>query len=191
MVTRIKLMILGAAALALGAAGPAAALAPGAQAAPQSDLPGAVFAPYVDTGFSSVNGALSGSTLSTISSDYGVKYFSLAFVNGSGCQWSMYNSAQYQSEAQQLRSQGGNVLISFGGYNADTDGTDLGSQCSSPGAMAAQVEDVVSYFDPAGIDFDIESSELTDTNDVNLTNQALAMVRSWADGSGHSGMDID
>ena len=46
--------------------------------------PAHVFAPYVDTG-------LSNTTLTTVAADYGTKYFSLAFVNGSGCQWSLPN----------------------------------------------------------------------------------------------------
>jgi hypothetical protein len=148
-------------------------------------------APYVDTGFSSVNGALPGSTLSTIANSYGDKYFSLAFVDGSGCQWSMYNASTYQGEVSSLQQAGGNVFISFGGYNSDTNGTDLGSQCPSASAMATQIEAVVNYFNPAGLDFDIESNELTNSSDVNLTNQALAMVRSWAQANGHSSLMID
>ncbi|MGE5131757.1 MAG: hypothetical protein ACM32E_02485 [Gemmatimonadota bacterium] len=122
---------------------------------------------------------------------YGDKYFSLAFVDGSGCQWSMYNASTYQSEVSSLQAAGGNVFISFGGYNADTNGTDLGSQCSSASAMATQLEAVVNYFNPAGLDFDIESNELTNSSDVNLTNAALAMLRSWAQANGHSSLMID
>ncbi len=154
-------------------------------------VPAHVMAPYVDTGFTSVNGALPGSTLSSVASAYGDKYFTLAFVDGAGCQWNMFNSSTYQSEVSSLQSAGGNVLISFGGYNSDTNGTDLGSACSSASAMATQVENVVNYFNPAGLDFDIESSELTNAADVNRTNQALAMVRSWANGSGHASLLID
>ncbi|HEV2376589.1 MAG TPA: fibronectin type III domain-containing protein, partial [Streptosporangiaceae bacterium] len=154
-------------------------------------LPAHVMAPYVDTGFSSVNGALSGSTLSTIASNYGDKYFSLAFVDGSGCQWSMFNSSMYQSEVSSLQAAGGNVIISFGGFNSDTNGTDLGNACSSASAMATQVENVVNFFNPAGLDFDIESSEVTNSADVNRTNAALAMVRSWANANGHSSLMID
>ncbi|HEV2371512.1 MAG TPA: RICIN domain-containing protein [Streptosporangiaceae bacterium] len=168
-----------------------AATTPTFAATPAASLPSHVFAPYVDTGFTSVNGALPGSTLSTIASNYGDKYFTLAFVDGAGCQWNMFNSAMYQSEVSSLQAAGGNALISFGGYNSDTNGTDLGSTCSSASAMATQVEGVVNYFNPAGIDFDIESSELTNTTDVNRTNQALAMVRSWANSNGRSSMDIN
>jgi chitinase len=146
--------------------------------------PAHVMAPYVDTGFSSANTALSGSTLSTIASDYGDKYFTLAFVGGSGCQWSMYNSATYQSEVNSLRSAGGDAIISFGGWTADNGGTDLGAACSSAGAAATQIEGVVNYFGATRLDFDIESNALSNHNDVDLTNQALALVRSWASSSG-------
>ena len=80
-----------AAALAVTLAGPA-------QAA--SAWPAHVFAPYVDTG-------LSNTTLTTVAADYGTKYFTLAFVNGSGCQWSLPNQSGWQSQISALQSEGG------------------------------------------------------------------------------------
>src|SRR5215468_1601555 len=105
-----------------------------ASAASANPFPAHVSAPYVDTGLGSVNAALSGSTLSTIANNYGNKFFTLAFVNGSGCQWSMYNSASFQTQVNDLRGLGGDVIISFGGYTADNGGTDLGNACSSGSA---------------------------------------------------------
>jgi chitinase len=174
-----------AAAAAVAVIGATAVLLP-AWGRASASFPDHVFAPYVDIGFTSVNGAISGSTLSNIANDYGDDYFTLAFVDGSGCQWSMYNSSTYQTEVNNLRSIGGDAIISFGGYNSDTNGTDLGATCSSASAMATQVEDVVNYFNADAIDFDIESSEQTNTTDLNTTSQALAQVRSWASSSGIS-----
>ena len=159
-----------AAALAVTLAGPA-------QAA--SAWPAHVFAPYVDTG-------LSNTTLTTVAADYGTKYFTLAFVNGSGCQWSLPNQSGWQSQISALQSEGGDVSISFGGYTADTDATDLGATCSSASAMATQVESVVTTLGVTHLDFDIESNELTDSADYTLTAQALAQVRSWANSNGTS-----
>ena len=149
-------------------------------------FPAHVMAPYVDTGFSSANAAISGSTLSTIANDYGDKYFTLAFVNGSGCQWSMYNASTYQSEVNNLRSMGGDAIISFGGWTADSGDTDLGAACGSSSAAATQIENVVTYFNATRIDFDIESNALSNHNDVDITNGALADVRSWASANGRS-----
>ena len=139
--------------------------------------PAHVFAPYVDTG-------LSNTTLTSVAADYGTRYFTLAFVNGSGCQWSLPNQSGWQSQVSALQAAGGDVSISFGGYTVDTDGTDLGAQCSSAAAMATQVESVVSTFNVSHLDFDIESSEQTNNADLALTAQALGQVRSWASGSG-------
>lgn len=138
--------------------------------------PAHVFAPYVDTG-------LSNTTLTSVAADYGTKFFTLAFVNGSGCQWSLPQSG-WQSQVSALQAEGGDVSISFGGYTVDTDATDLGAQCSSASAMAAQVENVVTSFNVNHLDFDIESNEQTDPADLALTAQALDQVRSWASGEG-------
>ena len=159
----------------------ALSMATAANAAPQS-WPAHVFAPYVDTG-------LSNTTLTTVAADYGTKYFELAFVDGSGCQWNMPNSSGWQSQISSLQSEGGDVSVSFGGYTSDTNGTDLGNACSSAAAMATQVEGVVTTLDVSHLDFDIESNELTDSADYTRTAQALAQVESWAGSTGRS-LDI-
>ena len=141
--------------------------------------PAHVFAPYVDTG-------LSNTTLTTVASDYGTKYFELAFANGSGCQWSLPNQSGWQSQISALQAEGGDVSISFGGYTVDSDGTDLGNQCSSASAMATQVESVVTTMNVTHLDFDIESNEETNAADVTRTAQALAQVRSWASSTGRT-----
>ena len=141
--------------------------------------PAHVFAPYVDTG-------LSNTTLTTVASSYGTQYFTLAFVNGGSCQWSLPNQSGWQSQVSALQAEGGDVSISFGGYTVDTNGTDLGAQCSSAAAMAAQVESVVTTFNVSHLDFDIESNEQNNNADLALTAQALSQVRSWAGSSGRS-----
>jgi Glycosyl hydrolases family 18 len=168
-----------AAAVVLGLATTAAFVAVGGAktARAATTWPAHVFAPYVDTG-------LSNTTLSTVAADDGTQFFTLAFVNGAGCQWSLPNQSGWQSQVSALQAGGGDVSISFGGYTVDTDATDLGAQCSSASAMAAQVESVVSTFNVSHLDFDIESNEQTDTADLALTAQALALVRSWASANG-------
>lgn len=167
------------AALALGAAGIAVfvGLDGGGPARGAAAWPAHVFAPYVDTG-------LSNTTLTTVAADYGTQFFSLAFVGGSGCQWSLPNQSGWQSQISALQSEGGDVSISFGGYTVDTDSQDLGAQCSSASVMAAQVESVVTTLNVTHLDFDIESNEETNSADYTLTAQALAQVRSWASSRG-------
>jgi Glycosyl hydrolases family 18 len=159
------------------ATGLAVTLAGPAQAA--VSWPAHVFAPYVDTG-------LSNTTLTSVAADYGTKYFTLAFVDGSGCQWSLPNQSGWQSQISSLQAEGGDVSVSFGGYTVDTNGTDLGATCSSASAMATQVESVVTTLGVTHLDFDIESSELTNSTDVVRTAQALALVRSWGSANGKS-----
>jgi hypothetical protein len=178
-VPRTSRVIPVAAALILGVASAATAMtvgsARGAQAA--TTWPAHVFAPYVDTG-------LSNTTLTTVAADYGTQFFNLAFVDGSGCQWSLPNLSGWESQISALQADGGDVSISFGGYTVDTDGDDLGAQCSSAGAMATQVESVVTTLNVTHLDFDIESNEETNAADITLTAQALAQVRSWASANG-------
>jgi hypothetical protein len=141
--------------------------------------PAHVFAPYVDTG-------LSNTTLTGVAGSYGDKFFTLAFVDGAGCAWSMYNTSAWQTQIANLRAAGGDVSVSFGGWTSDSGGTDLGNSCSSAAAAAAQIESVVTTFDTAHLDFDIESIALSNHADVDRTNQALALVRSWAAGAGRA-----
>ncbi|MGD0555932.1 MAG: glycosyl hydrolase family 18 protein [Streptosporangiaceae bacterium] len=161
-------VILGSAALA--GLGLATAGARPAEAA--ITWPSQVFAPYVDTGLSST-------TLTTVASDYGTKFFTLAFVDGAGCSWSLPNESSWQSQISAIQADGGDVSISFGGYTVDTDDDDLGATCSSASAMAAQVESVVSTFGITHLDFDIESNEMDNSADLSLTAEALALVRDW------------
>ena len=149
-----------------------------AQAAPHA-FPNTFFAPYVDTGLSNV-------TLTQVANSYGTKYFTLAFVDGAGCQWSMPNSSGWQQQVNDLRAAGGDAIISFGGWGSDNGGTDLGATCSSPEAAAQQIEDVVTTFDATRLDFDIEAAAITNAADVDRTTKALAQVRSWAGSNGRS-----
>jgi chitinase len=170
-----KLTALTGGLLALG--GLTAGMATPASAAPSDAFPTHVFAPYVDTG-------MGNTTLTSVASSYGTKYFTLAFVDGAGCQWSMPNTAGWQSQIADLRAAGGDVAISFGGWTSDDGGTDLGNTCSSPEAAAAQMESVVTTFGASRLDFDIESIALTNSADVDRTNKALAEVQTWAGDNG-------
>ena len=164
-------------ALAFGTVG--LGLAAAAPASAATTWPAQVVAPYVDAG-------LSNTTLTTVASNYGDKFFTLAFVDGANCAWSMYNTASWQTQIANLRAAGGDVSISFGGWTTDDGGTDLGNTCSSAGAAATQIENVVTTFNLTHIDFDIEAVALSNHADVDRTNQALALVRSWASGAGRS-----
>ena len=164
-------------AASIGFVASSAGAAPDPAAAPA--FPTHVSAPYVDTG-------LSNTTLTSVAGADGTKYFTLAFVDGANCQWSMPNTSGWQSQISDLRAAGGDVAVSFGGYTTDTNGTDLGNACASADDAATQIEAVVTTLNVSRLDFDIESSQLTNTADITRTNQALAKVKSWASGSGRA-----
>jgi len=88
------------AALAAGVTAAAAAIATAGSAPPAraaTSWPAHVFAPYVDTG-------LSNTTLTTVASSYGTRFFTLAFVGGSGCQWSLPNQSGWQSQVSAIQA---------------------------------------------------------------------------------------
>lgn len=95
----------------------------------------------------------------------GEKAFVLAFVlaeNGSSCApaWDGGSSTVSSSDAvgtqiNALRAAGGDVAVSFGGYN----GTKLGQVCGSASATAAAEQQVVTAYGLHAIDLDLEEPE--------------------------------
>lgn len=95
----------------------------------------------------------------------GEKAYVLAFVlaeNGSACTpaWDGGSSAVSSSDAvgsqiNALRAAGGDVSVSFGGYN----GTKLGQVCGSASATAAAEQSVISAYGLHAIDLDLEEPE--------------------------------
>ncbi|HTJ71396.1 MAG TPA: chitinase [Actinospica sp.] len=95
----------------------------------------------------------------------GEKAYVLAFVlaeNGSSCApaWDGGSSTVSSSDAvgtqiNALRAAGGDVAVSFGGYN----GTKLGQVCGSASATAAAEQQVVTAYGLHAIDLDLEEPE--------------------------------
>jgi chitinase len=99
----------------------------------------------------------------------GQKAFVLAFVlaeNGSACApaWDGGSSVVSSSDAvgsqiNALRAGGGDVAVSFGGYN----GTKLGQVCGSASATAAAEQTVINAYGLHAIDLDLEEPEYENT----------------------------
>jgi len=70
----------------------------------------------------------------------------------------------------QLRSEGGDVIASFGGQS----GTDLAESCTDLSSLKAQYQKVVNEYALTSIDFDVEGGALSDPTGINLRNQAIA-----------------
>ncbi|WP_308295644.1 chitinase [Streptomyces odontomachi] len=129
-------------------------------AAPVADTAkatGGAFAPYVDTSLAPAY------DLVATASQTGVRDFTLAFVTaGGGCTplWGGtgdLNSNDVASQIDDLRAEGGDVRVSFGGAT----GTELASACPDAGELAAAYGKVIDAYRLTKVDFDIEGASLT------------------------------
>ncbi|MCU7728004.1 chitinase [Actinoplanes sp. KI2] len=98
----------------------------------------------------------------------GQKAFQLAFIlapNGGGCSptWDGTRAVSSDTDAttliNRIRSNGGDVSVSIGGYG----GTKLGQTCGTPEATAAAYQQVVTKYGLKAIDFDLEEPEYENT----------------------------
>ena len=62
------------------------------------------------------------------------------------------------SDIAAIQAAGGNVIPSFGGYTADTTGTDIADSCTSVSAIAQVYEDVITTYHVPRIDLDVEGT---------------------------------
>ncbi|MBV9258546.1 MAG: chitinase [Ktedonobacteraceae bacterium] len=130
-------------------------------------LPAQVFAPYQDMTI--------GTSLKSVAQSTGQKYFTLAFItSGGGCKYSWGSSTPtLASDLSYIRSQGGDVLISFGGAA----GTELALDCNSPKALQAQYQKVINTYKVTHLDFDIEGGTEGDATSYTRRNTALAALQ--------------
>ena len=104
-------------------------------------------------------------TMSAIMSGSGEKEFNLAFVlDSGGCTpaWDglpgdlVSNDTAVQADINAVRAAGGDVAVSFGGYN----GTELGTTCGSASALANAYQQVITKYNLTRVDFDYENGAL-------------------------------
>ncbi|SEM14260.1 fibronectin type III domain-containing protein [Nonomuraea pusilla] len=97
----------------------------------------------------------------TVMDATGVKSFTMAFILSSGgCNPAWDGQRPITGGADQqaintIKSKGGSVQISFGGWQ----GNKLGPNCSTPEAFAGAVQKVIDGVGPAVVDFDIENTD--------------------------------
>jgi Glycosyl hydrolases family 18 len=146
-------------------------------------LPYQVFAPYYEMYDTSTD-------LAALSQQSGAKFLSLAFLqtatagsctadwNGDTTQ--PIAASSYGADIAAIQASGGNVIPSFGGYSADTTGTEIADSCTSVPAIAAVYESLITTYNVPRIDLDVEADSLTNTAGINRRNEAIAMVEAWA-----------
>jgi hypothetical protein len=97
----------------------------------------------------------------TVMSATGIKWFTMAFVlDSGGCTPSWDGSRPLtggvdQTAINQIRSAGGDIVPSFGGWS----GSKLGANCSSASALAGAIQKVIDAYGLKAIDFDVENTD--------------------------------
>jgi chitinase len=102
--------------------------------------------------------------LGAVMSATGQKAFDMAFIlaNGGGCApaWNgtdpVSGDTQVAAVISEVRSDGGDVIVSAGGYN----GTKLGQVCGTAAATAAAYQQVITTYGLHAVDFDLEEPEI-------------------------------
>lgn len=111
--------------------------------------------------------------LTSIMQATGIKAFTLAFiVSNNGCNPAWVSDAgldNVSSDSQMgpiidaVRAAGGDVAVSFGGYN----GTKLGEACGSAQATAAAEQTIIDKYNLHAFDFDLEEPEYENAAAIN------------------------
>ena len=120
--------------------------------------------------------------LSDLAATSGIHYFTLAFIIGNAdgsCQatWGgrtpLAQETALRAAIDQLRAQGGDVLISFGGEA----GKELALNCATREALAAQYQAVIDKYNVKALDMDIEGTAIKNPVSVDRRNAALASIQ--------------
>jgi len=146
-------------------------------------LPEHVFAPYFQ--------AYTEADPAEVSNASGARYLTMAFlqteVRGScdilwnGDPDKPVTWATFGPAIARIRAAGGDVVPSFGGYSADSTGTEIADSCPDVGRIAAAYEKVITTYDLTRLDMDIEDASLDNTAAVDRRNQAIHLVQRWAE----------
>ena len=173
----------------IGLTAPAASAAGNTRGLHGHGLPQHVFAPYFETYDTSAGPA-------ALSRQSGARFLSLAFLQtdqpGSctaywdGSTSEPISQASFGSDIAAIQAGGGNVIPSFGGFTADTTGTELADSCASVSSIAQVFESLITTYDVPRIDLDIEGDSVTNTAGINRRNEAVAQTEAWAAAHGRN-----
>jgi hypothetical protein len=108
--------------------------------------------------------------------DSGTRMFTLAFiqsVNGCAPGWGgekpVADDTAVLANINELRANGGDVIIAFGGY----DGTDLAQACPDAAGQQAAYQLVIDKYKAKTLDFDVEHDAIEDPASIDRRNVAL------------------
>lgn len=135
--------------------------------------PEQVFAPYVDTGL------WPDFSITEMAEETGVKYYTLAFIvsdRSGNPAWAgviPLSDMHFKDQIDELRAQGGDVIISFGGAANQ----ELALVDHDVTSLAAKYQSVIDAYDVTRLDFDIEGSAVADKASVSRRNQAIRILQ--------------
>lgn len=135
--------------------------APSASASPR---PRIAFAPYADV-----------LAWPPLTLPKGVKDYSMGFVSaGGGCSatWGGLSAVDAAFAVKRIKDVPGKVVVSFGGPH----GVELAQDCDSVGALVKEYRKAVEAAHPAGLDFFLTETALSDTASVQRRTTALAQL---------------
>jgi hypothetical protein len=149
-------------------------------------LPAHVYAPYFETWVPD--------SITSLAQRSGSRYFTLAFVETTskssctltwdGAAADAVSNGKYLSDVTTLRTMGGDVIPSFGGWSADQGGTEIGDSCKNVSSIAAAYEALITKYEVSRLDMDIEGRSLTKPDGIDRRNKALKLVQDWAAANG-------
>lgn len=84
------------------------------------------------------------------------------------------------NKVKQIRAAGGDVSVSFGGYN----GNSLGHACPDANSLANAYQAVIDKYDLTNVDFDVENTNLGDVTGENKRFQAIKILKERARAKG-------
>ncbi|MDX6290967.1 MAG: hypothetical protein QOH50_42 [Kribbellaceae bacterium] len=114
----------------------------------------------------------------TVMNATGVKWFTMAFILSSGYCNPMWDGNRPltggtdQQAINTIRANGGDVVVSVGGWS----GNKLGENCNSAGELAAAYQKVINALQLKAIDVDIEASEFSNATVRQRVVDALKIV---------------
>jgi chitinase len=115
----------------------------------------------------------------TVMSATGIKWFTLAFILSDGtCNPAWDGSRPLtggndQTQINRIRANGGDVMVSFGGWS----GNKLGEKCTSASALAGAYQKVITAYGLKVIDIDIENTEWASATARQRVIDALKIVK--------------
>ncbi|OKH99062.1 chitinase [Streptomyces sp. CB02923] len=149
-------------------------------------LPAHVFAPYFES--------WTGESPAAKAAESGAKHLTMAFIQtaSKGSCTPLWNGstsmpispATFGADIKTIQARGGDVIPSFGGYTADTTGTEIADSCTDVKQIAAAYEKVITTYDISRLDMDIEVDSLDNTAGIDRRNKAIKLVQDWAAANG-------